>query len=86
MTMTSRDTTRAAELERELLATLTAAAERHGDRHEEIMELLSAPRGHRSAGEIDWEAWDSLTALQDADWLIIDGAQKQLRALGHVPA
>lgn len=70
------------ELERELLATLTAAAGRHRDRHEELMEVVSV----RPARDIDWDAFDELTALQHADWAIVHGAEKQLRALGRVPA
>lgn len=67
------------ELETSLRVTLSTAADRHAERHEQLMELLSA-------NCIDWEAWDSLYVLQQADWLIIDGAQRQLRAIVHVPA
>lgn len=65
----------------ELRATLNAAAARHGQRHGQLMELLDgvAPK------DVDWQAWDRLSALQDADWSIIDGAQRQLRAMGYEP-
>lgn len=77
-----------AALERELLATLHSAGERHGDRHERLMELLDVD----DPKDINWEAWDKLNALQDADYAIINGAQKQLTAIrqltemGHGPA
>lgn len=66
----------------ELLATLDAAADRYHERHLQLMEVVSV----RPARDIDWDAYDELTALQHADWAIIGGAEKQLRAMGRVPA
>lgn len=70
------------QLERQLLDMMDAASARHAERHVQMMDLLAgvAPK------DVDWEAWDRLSALQDADWQIVDGAQRQLRAIGYVPA